>query len=843
MFRTALRNVLAHKARLLMTVLAVMLGVAFVSGTLVFSNTVDRAFRAQSSKSYDKIAVVVTSAADRDDHAKGGGGLSQRTLDRIRSLDGVDTATGRVSGFAGVADRQGKMIGQHSNQGGNFTPSPDGKDPSYTFTDGSGPVRDDQVALDKGTAATGKYKVGDRVRIAADGPVRTYTLSGVFTTQDDDGVNAGGSLALFTTPAAQRIYLAPNSFHQITVTAKPGVAATKILAEVEPLTAGAKAETGKELAEQRARKTSQDLTGMTLMLFGFAGIALFVGVFLISNTFTMLIAQRTKELALLRAVGASRKQVRRSVLAEALVVGSAASAAGLVVGIGLATGLRALMNSTGAGLPSGPLVITTGTVFLAFVAGTGVTALAAWLPARRAAKVPPVAAMQSVHAALPVKSLVVRNCTGALAMLVGTLSILDGAASGSRGLTSIVGGALLMLIGVIVLIPLLSRPVIALTRPALAQAFGVSGKLAARNAARNPRRTGATASALAIGMTLVMGVTVLGASVGQVLDEMTTANIKADYMVMERASETGLGEEAVTALRKVPGTVAVSPVRASSLTTDDGELPVSAVTPGDIEKLIDIKMVAGSLDGLGAGRIAVSEKTAESRHWKPGSEIAAGYADGTKTNLTVGVVFKDNVRLSPVIASAALFDTHERKPDIREIFVKLDGGVSVAGEKALIDALGRNPAVQIMDKREMKDYFGGLLGQMLGIMYGLLGMVLVIAVLGVVNTLAMSVFERRQEIGMLRAIGLDRRCVKRMMSLEAVVISVFGAATGMALGAFLAWAVGQTFKHSLPGYSTVFPWGEAALFLALAGAVGVLAALWPARTAARLNMLEAIKTE
>ncbi|WP_326817232.1 ABC transporter permease [Streptomyces sp. NBC_01762] len=841
MFRTALRNVLAHKARLLMTVLAVMLGVAFVSGTLVFTDTLGNAFRNQSAKSYDDVAVAVTTHADRRDEKTSG--IDAATLKRIRSLDGVATATGRVSGFAGVADPGGKLIGNGwSNTGGNFSPGANGKDASYTFVDGTGPVGDGRIALDKETAKKGKYKVGDRVRVATNGPVKEYTLAGIFTTEDG-AVNAGGSLVLFDTPVAQQLYLKPGWFQDITVTAAAGASDQKLLDAVEPLLPkDATARTGKVLAEEQAKQIESGLGNLNTMLLAFAAIALFVGIFLIANTFTMLVAQRTKELALLRAVGASRRQVKRSVLLEAAVVGALASVIGFLLGLGLATGLRSAMSLIGGKIPAGPLVISPVAVGAALGVGILITVLAAWLPARRAAKIAPVAAMSSVHAVATTKSLVVRNSIGGVLTLLGAAGIVAGAAAGSDGRTIIGAGAFVALIGVIVLIPLLSRPVIAQVRPLLLKLFGVSGKLAAQNAVRNPRRTGATASALAIGLTLVTGISVLGVTLGQAVDRMTTDNIKADYMI-SMASGDSLDESALTALEKSDVVSAVSPQQAASIRVEGAYHAVSGVTPGDVQKVFSVKTVSGSLDSLADGEIAVGDKTAKSNGWKPGTSLPVTYDDDKKGTLKVGAVYKENEFLSPVLMPKNILDAHQSHPDIREIWLKTDGGASKANEQAVVDALGDNPAMSVMDRQDIRDMFGGFISTALNIMYGLLAMALIIAVLGVVNTLAMSVFERQQEIGMLRAIGLDRRKVKRMIRLEAVVISVFGAVIGVALGMFLGWAIGRTLASAIPGYALVIPWDRIAVFLVLAALVGVLASLWPARSAARLNMLTAIKTE
>ncbi|MGW1186517.1 ABC transporter permease [Streptomyces sp. NPDC002559] len=842
MFRTALRNVLAHKARLLMTVLAVMLGVAFVSGTLVFTDTLGNALRNQSAKSYDDVAVAVTTYADQQDEKVAG--ITAATLEKIRRLDGVDTATGRVSGFAGVADPDGKLIGNGwSNTGGNYSPGKDGKDHAYTFVEGTGPASADRIALDKETAKKGEYQVGDRVRVATNGPVKEYVLSGVFTTEDG-AVNAGGSLVLFDTEVAQKLYLKPGVFREATVSAASGTSADELLSAVKPLLPkDAEAKTGQDLADEQADQIESGLSTINTMLLAFAGIALFVGIFLIANTFTMLVAQRTKELALLRAVGASRRQVKRSVLIEAAVVGAIASVIGFALGLGLATALRSMMGMFGGKIPAGPLIVSPTAIGSAFAVGVLITVLAAWLPARRAAKIPPVAAMNSVHGTATVKSLVVRNSIGAVLTLLGSAGIVAGAAeSGSAGRTFIAAGAFLALIGVIVLIPLLSRPVIALVRPLLTRLFGVSGKLAAQNAVRNPRRTGATASALAIGLTLVTGISVLGVTLGQAVDRMTTDNVRADYMVT-MASGNALDKSALAALEKTKGASAVSPQQAASIEVKGEYHSASAVTPGDVQQVFAIEAVSGSLDALGRGEIAVDEKTAKSNGWKTGDTLPVKFEDEKNGELKVGAVYKGNEFLSPVLLPRDIADRHGSLANIREVWLKMDGGATEANEQAVVDALGDNPAMSIMDRQDIRDMFGGSVNLAMNIMYGLLAMALIIAVLGVINTLAMSVFERQQEIGMLRAIGLDRRRVKRMIRLEAVVISLFGAVIGVALGMFLGWAIGQTLSSDIPEYALVIPWDRIAVFLVLAGAVGVLAALWPARSAAKLNMLTAIKTE
>ncbi|MEW2136707.1 FtsX-like permease family protein [Streptomyces sp. NPDC005409] len=850
MFRTALRNVLAHKARLLMTVLAVTLGVAFVSGTLVFTDTLKKSLSGQSAKSYEGVAVSVTSYGQgrtEDGQKEGEPGISQQTLDKVKALGGVDAVSGRVSGFAGVGDENGKLIGSGwSNKGSNYSPVKDGKDPRYTFTQGSGPARADQIALDKATADAGKYEVGDTVRVATNGPVKEYGLAGVFTTEDG-AVQAGGSLVLFDTKVAQELYLKPGYFQELSVGAKAGASADQLLAEIKPLLDGknTKAQTGAELAREQAKDIERGMGNMSTMLLVFAGISLFVGVFLIYNTFTMLVTQRTKELALLRAVGANRGQVMRSVLAEALVVGALSAALGLVGGIGLAIGIRSLIGSFGAKLPGGALVIAPGTVVAALVIGILVTTVAAVLPAWRTGRIAPVAAMGSAHLPANAKSLLLRNVIGSVISLLGIgLVVLGVSMGGSEGRMVIGAGAFFMLIGMIVLLPLLSKPVIASVRPALQKVFGIPGKLAAQNAVRNPRRTAVTAASLAIGLTLVTTLSVLGITVGKVVDRMSTEKLKADYRVSMSGDMGSLDTSVAETLAKSPGIKAVSPQTAGYFKVGDDFRSASGVNPAAIGQLLNIEVLSGSLDGLAKGELAVAEKTAKSKDLAVGSTLQVQYDDGQKGTLKVGAVYKDmEGLLSPYVIDDKVLAQHSEDPYIREVYVNVDGGASKAGQQKVVDALGKNPAITVATQQDMRNEMGGMINTMLNVMYGLLGMALIISVLGVVNTLAMSVFERTQEIGMLRAIGLDRSRVKNMIRLEAVVISLFGAVLGVAIGVFLAWAVGTTMAKAMPDYALVVPYDRIGIFLLLAAVVGVLAAMWPARSAARLNMLTAIKTE
>jgi putative ABC transport system permease protein len=842
MFRTALRNVLAHKARLLMTVLAVMLGVAFVSGTLVFTNTISDAFQNSSAKGFDHVDVAVRPRAQeaKGDRVAQRPALSHKLLEQSAKVPGAASAIGVVEGFTALADQHGALVGDgFRTEGGNYWGD---KDPRYPLTRGTAPHGPGQVALDAETARRAGYRVGDTVRISVDGPVLTPKVSGIFTT-DDGNVAAGGSLTLFDTATAQRLFGKPGTYDEIDVEARPGVTQSALKAQLDRALPHGLVETttGRRLADDQAKAIADSMSGLRQGLLVFAGIALFVGTFIIANTFTMLVAQRTKELALLRAVGASRRQVTRSVLVEAFVVGAVAGVTGLGLGVGIGAGLRSLMGSLDVTVPDGPLVVTPGTVAAALAVGVLVTMLAAWLPGRRAAKIPPVAAMSSVHARATTKSLVLRNTVGALLAAAGVAVVLAATRmSGDSGQAPMGFGAVLLIIGVFVLTPLLSRPLIAAAAPVL-RAFGVAGRLARQNSVRNPRRTAATASALMIGLTLITGMTVMAGSLQTSIDKMAAAAIRADYIV-SMANGNELSPDVAKKLAAADGVTAASPLRNAASRIGGRTEFLTGVDGATIGRLTDLPVRTGSFT-VARDRVVVDEKTAESYGWKAGSAFTVAYEDGRRQRLTVAGTYDGNELIRGIMIDNAVLTPHLSDPGDMQVMVKTSGGASQSAKDRLVKALGANPAIKVQDKKDLSQQIAQVFTLILNMVYGLLAMAVIVAVLGVINTLAMSVFERSQEIGMLRAIGLDRTGVKRMVRLESLVISLFGGVLGIGLGVFFGWAVGELVGARMPTYELVVPWARIAVFLLLAGTVGVLAALWPARRAARLNMLSDIKAE
>ncbi|RKE20868.1 ABC transporter permease [Streptomyces sp. TLI_171] len=855
MYRTALRNVLAHKGRLLMTALAVMLGTAFVAGTLVFSDTMGKAMRDSYSSSFSDVSVLVSTTADGSagraegpkGHDRDAEQLTEADVKALAALPGAERARGVVSGFTGVADKSGNLVGEAWNaRGANFVPGASGADTRYPMAEGRGPRTAGEIALNQQAAKKAGYHVGDKVRVAGNGAAEDTTLTGVFTT-DDPQVSSGGTLVLMDTATAQQRLLEPGRFSSVVLTAKAGVPEAQLLDQARAqLPADAyELQTGQQLKDDQTKMVAESVSGMKTMLLVFAGISLFVGIFIIVNTFTMLIAQRIKELALLRAVGASRGQVTRSVLVEALAIGVIASVAGLLAGIGIGAGLQSLLHAFNEGLPTGALVIAPVTIVGTVAVGVVVTVLSALIPAVRASRIPPVAAMSSGDQPTTQRGLLIRNTIGVLLAGSGLGLILSGAnGSGSDAQHKLELGAPLTLIGVFVLLPLLSRPVIALVGPVLAKVFGTPGKLARLNAVRNPRRTATTAAALTIGLTLVTALTVIGNSVTSAVTSMVGGSMKADYVVA-MANGRELSPELTPLVARATGVTAVSQVDNVwwQLNGSEKSKAIEGYDADAFDKLATLTMRSGATAALKQNQILVNDEVAATYHLSVGSTVQAKVKEGVEATLTVGGVFERNDGFSPIVAPNKLIEQYDPEPLINQILVKGADGPSDALKQSIKDATGRNPVMEVQTKQDLVDRFSRIISTMLNLMYGLLGMAVIVAVLGVINTLAMSVFERKREIGMLRAIGLERRGIKRMIRLESVVISVFGALIGVLLGCFLAWAAARVLASELKGLTTVIPYGSVLVFLALAALVGVVAALWPARRASRLDILSSIKTD
>lgn len=839
MFRTALRNMIMHKTRLLMTVLAVLLGVAFVSGTLVFTDTIGDAFRNQALTSLRDVSVVAEPPLGKET----GEPLPfpSSLVERLRDLPGAESVTGSVAGITAAAGKDGApLVNGFDAKGGNWFPQADGKDDRYTFTAGRGPARFGEVALDARSAARGGYRVGDTVRLSIDGPVLTPRLVGIFHT-DDAGVSAGGSLTLFDDTTAQRLLAQPGHYEQFLLKAGAGTSEARLAEEAgRILPTGTTVTTAGELARTESAQADDETAKFTQVLLVFALISLFVGIFVIANTYTMLVAQRSRETALLRAIGANRRQVAASVLVEAGLLGLFSGAIGFVVGIGVAAGLRALLLSSGSFLPDGPVVVAPRTFLVAVLVAVVVTMLAALVPAARAAKVPPMAAMSATHAPMTARGIRRLTWTGTVLVVVGAVLVL----LGSKGNIAVaLGGSLLFLIGFFLLTPALSRPVIGLASPLLTR-LGVPGRLGLRNAQRTPRRTAATAAALMVGVCLITGLTVIAISTETATQKEVRDNIRADFTITFTTGG-GFSPTLYEAVSKADGVTAASPIRSAHLKLKGTEEFVDAVNTKTIGRLLHPHFLQGSLDALSDGHtMLMSSTTAAFEGFSMGERVPVQYEDGTRGTLRVGGIYEAGTGIPTTMLPLETLQPHLGTSKDASLLVRTTSGHTGAARDTIRRALGDNPLITIETVEELGQASAGAkITVILNVLYGLLALSLVIAVLGVVNTLALSVVERTREIGMLRAIGLQRQETKRMVRLESLLISLFGAVLGVAVGLFLGWAGGKLAAKTLESYEMIIPWGRIVAALLGACAVGVLAAAWPARRAARLGVLAAIKAE
>ncbi|WP_405440016.1 FtsX-like permease family protein [Streptomyces avidinii] len=854
MLKTALRNVLAHKARLLMTVLAVTLGVAFVSGTLVFADSSTAAHRAAVSKNYADIAVSVTpkdpppaaagsSGPDPGEHATVLDDALARTL---AALPGVAAVRPCADGPATLNASDGSPLRTgriQAHRAAAYVPGPDGKDGRHPLTEGRAPRTGDEIAVDSGTAADGGFRIGDRITLAIDGPTMTKRLVGIVTTADTR-VTAGGTLTLFDRATAQELFASPGRYTSIDLSAVPGTDEAELSRRVSAVLPADRAEatTGTALANQQSVLVDTITRGNEKLSLVFAGVALFIGSFLIVNTFTMLVARRTREIALLRAIGATRRQVVRSLLQEAVLVGLAASALGFPLGLGIASVLPELLGTTQQELPRGPVVVGPLPVVAALAVGVGVTVLAAWLPSRKAARIAPVEAMRTADRPPTATASRVRGAAGALLLVLGAgllLSLAGAKDASEENLRSAMFGCALIVVAVIVLAPLLAVPVIGLSGR-LTGRLGIAGRLAHRNALRDPRRTAATASALLVSTALVAGLAVIGHSTGRALDRQAAAGLGADYVIGTHTSTTGIDPEAVRRVADTPGVRTATAVSDSTLFIGGGVRRISGVDPAAVPSVMRLDFVSGSLKDLGPGRIAVSRTLARENGVSTGGRVAAriGGPGQDLTPYTVVGVYEDNPTAQDALGLRTEVQRSGFDPgSVQRVLVRADSG---ATKDRLRTATGNNPLLKVQDRDELVQEAAGSLSTLLTLTYGLLALGGVIAVLGIMNTLAMSVSDRTREIGVLRAIGMDRAGIRRMIRLESLTVAAFGTLLGLAAGLFGAWTVGALTNGALKDYSLALPWGTLLLLCLVSLTTGTVAAALPARRAAALSPLEAV---
>ncbi|NXY96658.1 ABC transporter permease [Streptomyces sp. BR123] len=860
--KTSLRNLLAHKGRMALSAIAVLLSVAFVTGTLVFTDTMNTTF----DKLFSSTAADVTIGAPEPE--KDGGGedneaipangrpqtIPADTVEKATRVEGVRSAQGAVVSLAvTVVDAGNKNVGPTSGAPTIAANWNDNELKAMEVTSGHPPRGPTEVMVDADTAGKHKLKIGDELRtITVTGDFRAR-ISGIATFR---ATNPGATVVYFDTATAQRELLGgAGRLTHVYVTAEDGVSDDRLKANLSAaLGAGThKLQTAKEAADAGRKDVGAFLDIMKYVMLGFAGIAFLVGVFLIFNTFSMLVAQRTREIGLMRAIGAGRDQVNRSVLIEALLLGVVGSLLGVGAGVGLAVGLMELMGGMGMKLSTDDLTVLWTTPVTGLVLGVVVTVVSACVPARRAGKVSPMAALREAGTPGDRKAGAVRAVLGLLltGLGAGGLLLAAGADEAKAGSVWLAGGVVLTLIGFIVTGPLLAGGVVRALSGAVLKPFGPVGRLAERNALRNPRRTGATAAALMIGLALVACLSVVGSSMVASATEELDKSVGADYIVQSQNGQP-LVPQAEKAMRGSAGLDHVTAYRiaGAKVTAPDGSTAEQSISVTDPSYADDVrrKMRAGRhADAYGPGVMSVGSLYADKHGVKAGDELTVAFTGGSTARLKVAAVTDDDGNLDKgamyvATATAEQYLPAETMPRPFMLLAKAVDGQEAAAYTALKDAMAAYPQYKVLNQTDYKQVLKDQVGTLLNMVYGLLALAIIVAVLGVVNTLALSVVERTREIGLMRAIGLSRRQLRRMIRLESVVIALFGALLGLGLG--MGWGVSAQKLLVLEGMRVLeVPWPTIVGVFAGSAFVGLFAALVPAFRAGRMNVLNAIAGE
>ncbi|MFC3687639.1 ABC transporter permease [Aquipuribacter hungaricus] len=835
MLRVTLANVRGHLVRLLLTGLAVMLGTAFVAGSFVLTDSIDETFSAIFATS-DSTDAVVRLTEDTEL-----GGLNLALADELEQADGVERAIPALQGNAVMQGADGTAVRSGGAPAFGFAWDPD--DPSVRLVDGRAPEAADELVVESTTLERSGLALGDETVVVVNGTPVDVTLVGEAT---NDTPTAGAAIVLLEPELARQQFAPTGQVQSFTVTGEDGTSQQEVVDAVAPLVpGGAEAVTGQAQADETQDALSEALGFVTAFLLVFAGVALFVGAFIIFNTFSMLVAQRTRELALLRAVGASRNQVTLSVLGESLLVGLVGSVAGLGIGIALAAGLQQLI-STLFGLDLAGLPVNARTVVATLLVGVVVTALAAVLPARRASSVAPVAAMRDDQA-LPRSAVRARALAGLALAAVGAAAmalVLTDTVT-EQPLAVLGTGVLAVFLGVAVASPAVSKPVVWLLTAPFAR--GPVGRLAQRNGLRNPRRTAATASALMVGLALVGAVSVLASSASSSVADIVEDEFLGDLVISDGGAPT-VPLTITQQVAGIDGVEAVLPLPSTPGTVDGEDGNVLAVDPGTLPGLVDVTVVDGSLEELGDG-VWLSESDTEAWDVAVGDTVEVQVATGAAAGREVLAVFEDSQILAgDVVVSQDVYDASTaalagQGQGLQLLLVDVADDADLAAVRAdVTDVAAEYLTLSVLDSEEFTSSQTEQINTVLGLLYALLGLSLVIATLGVVNTLALSVVERTREIGLLRAIGLTRGQLRRVVTVESVATTVFGAMLGVVLGLAFGIALQQALQDD--GLSVLsVPWETVLVVLVGSAVVGVVAALLPAWRATRIDVLRAITTE
>jgi putative ABC transport system permease protein len=845
----AVRNLWERKLRAALTSLAIVLGVMMVAGTYVLTDTIDRSFERIFTESNEGVDAVVNRAEAIDSEQIQPPPFSDQVLDRVRGVDGVAAAAG------GISDPQVSIVGADGETlGGNGAPSfgfsvlPERFDP-LTYVEGGRPAADDEVVIDKASADDEGFEVGDDVRIAGKEAARSYTLVGIATLGDVDSFG-GATLAELTLPEAQRVTGKQGQLDQISVAAEEGTSPEQLAANLTAaLPKSLQAETGAENVETQREDVGEFIGFLKTALLIFAGVALFVAAFLIFNTFSITVAQRTREFAMLRALGASRRQILVSVVIEAFVIGLAAAAVGVLAGIGIAPAIRSLLDALGVDLPSTGSVIESRTVIVGLALGTGLTVLAALAPALRATRVAPVTGLREGAVPPTVRERRARMLAGAVLSVLGIVLMLLGVFEAISPAEAWVGvGAAALLLGAALLSPRLVTPLAAFVGVPLERLRGIPGRIARENAIRNPGRTAATAAALMIGLALVSFVAVFAAGIRGSIDSAIDKTISSDLIVSNQDGFSDIPVATVEVASSVDGVGVASPLR---YTEDEvrgaGDGFVTLVDPTSAADVLTLDWQDGSQDllaDMAPDEAVVDESWASDNGLGVGDTFDAKTASGRTLTYTVTGTFTDNADfIGDYAASDANAAAFGEGRSITNVLVDVDEGAEVGAVSEQIDTLlaERFPVAKVEDRQGLKDSIGEQLDALVGVVYALLFLSVLVSLFGIVNTLALSIHERTRELGLLRALGASRRQVRRIVRYEAVITALIGAALGAVLGVLFAVLASRPLADQ--GFTLEIPVGTLLALLVLAAIAGVLAAIGPARRASRHDVLEALAYE
>ena len=750
-------------------------------------------------------------------------------------MPGVAAADGKVTGYAQFISHDGKAIqtGGAPTLGVSFNPDPQFS--SLHLIAGGPPTTSNDVVMDAGTAQKYDFTVGQQVRILTAGPTQTFTITGIAEFGTANNL-AGATLAAFTLPTAQAIAQETGQLDDINVVTAPGAdksAVQQAIAKVLP--PGVEVVTGQTVVNENTNSIDQALAFFNTALLVFAFISLFVGAFTIFNTFSIIVGQRTRELALLRIVGASRRQVFRSVLGEAAITGLVSSVIGLGLGVLAALGLQALLRGFGISLPPGSLVFEPRTAVVGLLVGVGVTVVAALGPARGAVRIPPVAALDDRRSG-PTASLRRRFIGGTALALVGVIMLAVGLAKPAIALVGV--GAVAIFLGAATLAPAIARPLSSVIGRPLARMLGEPGMLGRENSMRSPRRTAQTAAALMVGLALVAAISVFGASVSRSATSSVDQAVSADLIV----TPTGAGElsnSATSIASAVPGVTATTTVYGGQFEFQDTLSKLAAVSTNNLASTVMLRMTSGTPAALDSGELLIDSTTAQNKHLAVGDTVPARFALTGPTTLRIGGIYQANALIGSYVVSSAFFLSHYPAQPPGALLLRTS---STAVDTAVTSALAPFPNVQVQTRAQYDQAQVSAINQVLGLVYALLALAVLIAAIGIVNTLMLSVFERTREIGLLRAVGMRRRQVRTMIRTEAVILAIFGAIIGIIIGTGMGIALVSSLKNQ--GITdTVVPFSNLVIFLILAAVLGLIAASWPARRAAKLDVLAAIAAE